>query len=646
MSAIKANKQQIGLDILPSKNVVLSTNTSGELIVSQGNHDNIISEMAKMGTSYIKVPSGTTAQRPSSPVEGMIRFNTDTGKVEEYENGSWENRVVTSDLSGSTGSALVGFLQAGTGASARTVQAKLRDVVSVKDFGAVGDGVTDDAAAIQAAIDEVGASGGGVVFFPAGVYIIGATIYLRQGVFLLSIGRSATIKQKTAGGLNVLVDFNTHSAHYAGIDGLIVDGDLTNNQKDVATERFAVFVGAANYASVINTKVRNYAGHGVYVSSGMHPIVNDNILENLYFYGVYINPPVLSDYNKPEVCRNLILDVSWHAIMVTRSRQARICDNTIKAKGFHGHVVTVSGTTCTLVSGTDFSGVKPGNFLIYDGGIEALVSAVNSPTQLTLSSATGNRTAVAGATGAADVITSMGCQYSLIRGNLISGGASLGISVFANEGYGNEIHPKVVDNTVEAVGSAGFSVQSNGAVSTTAPLFDGNTAAYCGLNASAADANFNSGLTVSGACDIVTVINNSWHAFGSSMYGLNILTTGAVVRAADNVSNTTIKSIQNGATVVLSAGWNGATVSELVVGEDTLSFLVTTTSTAPSASPSITITHRVRPLRNKVPTFTLLLTSASILSVQTFFPLSDTTSVGVMAGTPSPSSTYRFVVRL
>ena len=35
-----------------------------------------------------------------------------------------------------------GFIQAGTGAVQRTVESKLQDVVSVKDFGAVGDGVT------------------------------------------------------------------------------------------------------------------------------------------------------------------------------------------------------------------------------------------------------------------------------------------------------------------------------------------------------------------------------------------------------------------------------------------------------------------------------------------------------------------------
>lgn len=55
------------------------------------------------------------------------------------------------DLLAPSGSNSVGYLPAGTGAVATTVQTKLRESVSVKDFGAMGDGTTDDTAAFVAA---------------------------------------------------------------------------------------------------------------------------------------------------------------------------------------------------------------------------------------------------------------------------------------------------------------------------------------------------------------------------------------------------------------------------------------------------------------------------------------------------------------
>ncbi len=40
-------------------------------------------------TGYIKLPVGTGSNRPGSPVNGMIRYNTDQSRLESYVNGEW-----------------------------------------------------------------------------------------------------------------------------------------------------------------------------------------------------------------------------------------------------------------------------------------------------------------------------------------------------------------------------------------------------------------------------------------------------------------------------------------------------------------------------------------------------------------------------
>lgn len=84
------------------------------------------------------------------------------------------------------------FLASGAGAVARTYQDKNRDIVSVKDFGAVGDGTTDDTSAIQAALN----SNPTLLIFPKGTYKVGI-LDIKANIEIMGMGSS--LKSTTTG---------------------------------------------------------------------------------------------------------------------------------------------------------------------------------------------------------------------------------------------------------------------------------------------------------------------------------------------------------------------------------------------------------------------------------------------------------------
>jgi parallel beta-helix repeat protein len=106
-------------------------------------------------------------------------------------------RAITDSATFGNGAGLVGFTQSNstaflTNATQRTVQAKLRDWISVADFGAIADGVintgagTDNATAFQNAIDSL--STGGVLYVPQGIYKVGSQLTLPDNFIILGEG--------------------------------------------------------------------------------------------------------------------------------------------------------------------------------------------------------------------------------------------------------------------------------------------------------------------------------------------------------------------------------------------------------------------------------------------------------------------------
>lgn len=137
---------------------------------------------------------GTTSASSVSYIpSGTLSSLTAQDAIDELAS----EKVQNATLAASSGSSLVGYLPSGTGAVASTVQTKLRESVSVKDFGAVGDGVTDDSAAIQSAIEAVRMVGGGVVNIPAGTFIANGLV-LYSSISLVGAGSRSTFLKPNA----------------------------------------------------------------------------------------------------------------------------------------------------------------------------------------------------------------------------------------------------------------------------------------------------------------------------------------------------------------------------------------------------------------------------------------------------------------
>jgi hypothetical protein len=232
---------------MPAKRIPQLTAISG---ASTANDDNLVifdtdaDETKRILRSQLA--AGLVGDLPYTPSGGISATTVPTA-IAELDSEAAKSAA----LAASSGSSLVGFLQAGTGAVTRTAQAKMRDVVSVTDFGVVANN-TDQTAAIVTVLNALGTSWEGVIVIPGNIrfdfnQVIAAVPYKAIVQFTNTMQIGSGYRQQLTGIISRPPDANTDTA-FAIIDPHYPDLML-NNPRTAGTTSATVGLSGSSWAA-------------------------------------------------------------------------------------------------------------------------------------------------------------------------------------------------------------------------------------------------------------------------------------------------------------------------------------------------------------------------------------------------------------
>lgn len=190
-------------------------------------------------------------------------------------------------------------------------------IYNVQEFGAKGDGITDDTAAIQAAIDAAAAAGGGEVYVPPGTYIVTAgeepsdgCLMLKSNVHMYGDGMGVS-NIKVADGSDTKITGVIRSAygeetHDFGLSNLTIDGNRDNTTGKIDGWFNGYIPGEEGYDSnvtldgveikdcsgygfdpheqTVNMVIKNSVSHGNGLDGFVADFLTDSIFENNVAY--------------------------------------------------------------------------------------------------------------------------------------------------------------------------------------------------------------------------------------------------------------------------------------------------------------------------------------------------------------------------
>jgi hypothetical protein len=154
------------------------------------------------------------------------------------------------------------------------------DVVSVKDFGAKGDGKTNDSKAIQAAISHLNQTGGGVLYFPSGNYIMTSPIVINNNIRIKGSGKyNSVINIK---GRITAIDLSSkHAKLGVAVESIGIVG--TNTKGQIAIDAYYL----VNGSYIRDVRIEN-VDTGIRLTKSWYSSFSDIYIRNCLSYGLHL----------------------------------------------------------------------------------------------------------------------------------------------------------------------------------------------------------------------------------------------------------------------------------------------------------------------------------------------------------------------
>ncbi len=257
-------------------------------------------------------------------------------------------------------------------------------IFNVQNFGAKGDGITDDTAAIQSAIDAAAAAGGGQVYMPTGTYIVSGgeepsdgCLMLKSNVYLYGDGMGATTV-KVADGSDTKITGVIRSAygeetHDFGVSNLTIDGNRDSTTGKIDGWFNGYIPGEAGYDSNVtldSVEIKDCSGYGF----DPHEQTVNMVIKNSVSHGNGLDGFVADFLSNSTFENNIAYDNDRHGFnIVTSTHDFTLTNNVAYDNGGNGIVIQRGSEDIPSPSNITITGGE-----VYGNGAEGVLIKMSS----------------------------------------------------------------------------------------------------------------------------------------------------------------------------------------------------------------------------------------------------------------------------